>query len=117
MVLSIFSTDQTPGIDKSEKGLMIHGRFSSLVMAVSASKSHFQFAPLTLALVPRSDPLVERAIKRNSTLGSWVILGGRLLSVIKDWRQERFPEHRKRMLMFDVEGYRSRFQKAGALMP
>ncbi len=65
MVLSIFSTDQTPGIDKSEEKREIHMTILKSRDGGINGKVIFQFAPLTLALVPRSDPLVERAIKEK----------------------------------------------------
>lgn len=62
MVLSIFSTDQSPGIDKADEKKEIHMTILKSRDGGVNAKVVYQFAPLTLALVPRSDPLQERAL-------------------------------------------------------
>ena len=62
MVLSIFSTDQSPGIDKADEKKEIHMTILKSRDGGVNAKVIYQFAPLTLALVPRSDPLQERAL-------------------------------------------------------
>lgn len=65
LVLSIYSTDQTPGIQRHEEKKEVHMRIlKSRDGGVNATVT-LHFAPLTLALVPPSDPLFERALKEK----------------------------------------------------
>lgn len=65
LFMVIWNSDQTPGIEKQDEKKELNLRVVKSRNGGLNTKAIFHFAPLTQALVPASDPLVDRALKEK----------------------------------------------------
>lgn len=65
MLISLVNPDQTPGIEKADEKRELHMTVLKSRDGGVNTKVKLQLAPLTLAIVPITDPLYERALKEK----------------------------------------------------